>query len=148
MICKILTDIENLQKILTKIVIFWKNRPKIKKIAKIFNQNFIFKHFWPKSKYFGNFDQNREFLSFFLPNRNFSGILIKVEIFENFNQNRYFRIFGPKSTFFGKFCPKSTFLDIMSIINIYENFYQNRIFAKILTKIENFKSFDHYRNFS
>ena len=114
-----------------------------------------FRQFWPKSRYFENFDEIRDFYKFWT----------KIEIFSNFDQNRDFFKFWPKSSIFDnfdqnqdfrhillkfswKFFTKSTYLQILypnwhfcemlTKNKIWVKFRPKSILPKILTKIKIF----------
>ena len=88
--------------------------------------------FWPKSRFFENFDQNRDFPK----------LWHKTRFCENLHQYRTFRKLSklvPKIEIFRKYWAISRFSEFF--------FYQNRGFPKISTKMEIFENFDQNRYF-
>ena len=100
----------------------------------------------PKSRFLENFHHNMGFLEIFHRNRDISKILIKIEIFRDFDQNCHFLSFGPnRDTCISK---------ILTSIKIFQKFWPKSRFSDIWTKSEmfrmksrSFKNYDQSWNF-
>ena len=118
---------------------FEKFPPKIEIFKKISNKMAIYRKFRPKSRYFENCDQNRDFSKNLTPieispkylpkwrffensgqNRDFSKITTKIAIFENFERrSRFSKLSNKFGIFKKKFRPKLTFLEDSEKIEIW-----------------------------
>ena len=122
----------------------------------------ILRKFWPKSKFFRNFDRIRNFSKYrknqnyskFWPNSKFIEnlteigslkILEKIEIFRYIEKNRNCSKIWPKSKIFANFTEFEIFGNFQKFWPhsnyFFENFDQNRDFFEDLIRIEDFPKF-------
>ena len=126
--------------IFIKIEIFRTSTPKLR-FPKIYDQNRCFCNFWPKSRYFDNFDFNQEFskiltriaiVGYLEQNRDVSN---KIEIYRRFWPNLKFSPILTKIAIFRRFCPKLRFSKISTKTDLFRKASPKSILLKILTKI-------------